>query len=628
MTLKTISRPEYPRPQFVRKNNWINLNGLWDFSFDDENVGLKERWYLKKQHAKFNEKINVPFCFQSELSGINDQSFHDVVWYKREFIQSENFKHKRVYLNFGAVDYSCKVYLNEHFIGSHEGGYSSFNFDITNFLNNKKNDLVLRVEDPSRDCEIPRGKQFWEKEHETSAIFYPRITGIWQTVWLETVNLDYYVKNVKITPDIDQLQIMVECEVFGIGFGDLRMDISVLFAKDLISKIELNLDFLGDLSKKRKGKDFVKEKQGYYEKRMGFRKNANSFKFKIEIPENELRLWDDKNPDLYDIILKLYDKKTQEIYDNIKSYFGMREISIVNGKLNKKVLLNHKELYQKLFLVQGYWSQGLYTAPSEEDIKLDIQYVKDFGFNGIRTHQKAFDPIFLYWCDKMGVLIWGEMGSAFMFSAKSELRFINQSIEMIERDYNHPSIIAWVLLNEGWGVNNAEKDKRMVDFTVSLYYLIKSIDPTRLIIDDDGWWHTKTDLCTKHFYLPLKFLPKNFNEELKFEGYGRAIPKFYLKPFQYLDEPIIYSEIGGYGLDYDNSSEKKYSYGEYKNAEELFDAVLILLKEFDARKKWIHGFCYTELYDQFQEINGLLTMHRKPKFPPEQLKKELDKLFY
>ena len=635
MSLKNTPRPEYPRPQFVRENNWLNLNGEWDFAFDDINLGLKERWYEKKNEEKFNLKILVPFCFQSELSGINDQNFHDIVWYKRIFELTEIFNNQRVLLNFGSVDYKCNVYLNERLVGSHEGGYIGFTIDITDYVE-KQNYLVVRVEDPSTNCEIPRGKQFWEEK--LSTIFYSRVTGIWQTVWIESVDLKNFIKSIKLTPKIEQdiSEIFIECEVFGLGYEDLYLKSIIQYKNEIISELDLNLDFLGDRKKKRRDKAIIKEKTGMFEKMWRYMKNPNKFTFKLEIQKENLRLWDTHTPNLYDLYLELYDKNSNEVIDDIKSYFGMRKISISEGlssddimqTFNQRIFLNDNPLYQKLLLVQGYWPDGLYTAPSDEAIIKDIQFIKDLGFNGLRTHQKAFDPRFLYWCDKMGVLVWGEMGNAFMFSIESCLRFITQYVEMIERDYNHPSIIAWVLLNEGWGVNRAEQDKRMVDYTISLYYFIKSIDPTRIIIDDDGWWHTKTDICTKHFYLDISLLPKDFDEERNFKEYKPFIPKFYHEPYEYFNEPIIYSEVGGYGLDFYGNTKNIFCQGKTKSSKELFERILALLKELDKRKNWIQGFCYTELYDQFQEINGLLTFDRIPKFPIENLKEELNKLFY
>lgn len=621
-SFQNIPRPDYPRPHFERKENWVNLNGEWDFSFDDDDIGLKERWYKQKKKENFKKKIVVPFCFQSELSGIGDQSFHDIVWYRKEFTIPSKFEKNRVLLHFGALDNSCLVFLNGERIGSHEGGYIGFILDITDFIETDINILVLRVEDPSSDLEIPRGKQFWFEK--LTSIFYPRVTGIWQTVWLEFVSLKNHLKWVKITPDIDKSQIIVECDVAGKGVPELKLSIKVLFNNQAVAQEELNLDFLGDISAKRDRK-IIKTKGVQIRLQ-----NPSPFKFKIKIPKDSLHLWDVKTPNLYDLILKIHNSKSKESHDMVKCYFGMRKISLSDAPTgsNKRVLLNDKLIYQKLFLIQGYWPDSLYTAPSDEAIKLDIQYIKDFGFNGLRTHQKIFDPRFLYWCDKMGLLVWGEIGNAFQFSPRAQLNIINEFAAEIERDYNHPSIIVWTVLNEGWGVAGAHRNPEMADYTASLYHLMKSLDPTRLIVDDDGWFHTKTDLCTIHLYGSYDLLANSLEEEKKFDL--RSAFPIYLEPYSYDNEPIIYSEIGGFGLDMNKDSEEgAWGYGGVgTSSDDLFEKVVNLLKLFDKRKDWIHGFCYTELYDQFQEVNGLLTMNREPKFPPSRLKKAIEDLFY
>ncbi|MHA2392710.1 MAG: glycoside hydrolase family 2 protein [Promethearchaeota archaeon] len=612
---KTIPRPEYPRPQFVRENNWINLNGNWDFTFDDLDVGIKEKWYKKEASNKFDKKILVPFCFQSELSGINDTSFHDIIWYRREFVIPKKFQDKRVLAHFGAIDYRCRVYVNGEHIDSNEGGYIGFSMDITQYVK-EHNVLVVKVEDPSQDLEIPRGKQYWQREIER--IFYPRISGIWQTVWLEFVSSDLYLKKVNLVPDIDKSELMVEFKLFGIEFTDIVVLIEILFNEKVVTTEEFNLKFLTNYYFDRKRLN-----------RIIFPKTRNRFKLKISIPKDKLYLWDTDHPDLYDMYIKIFNKSTGSIYDVVKSYFGMRKISLSKNieEYNKKILLNNKPIYQKLFLVQGYWPKGLYTAPSDDHIIKDIQYIKDFGFNGLRTHQKAFDPRFLYWCDKMGVLVWGEIGNSYIFTVDSQKRLINEFIAEIERDFNHPSIITWVPINESWGVYGSKGIKKRASYTQSLYNFIKSIDPTRLVVDDDGWWHTVTDICTRHFYDDVKELPKSFEDEL--QSHKQAVPEIYLKDFEYKGEPIVYSEMGGFGYDLHNKIEKKWGYGDLmEDEDELFKKVLNVLVEFDKRKSWLQGFCYTELYDQFQEINGLLSIEREPKFPPSKLKEKLDKMFY
>ncbi|TXT65570.1 MAG: Beta-galactosidase [Promethearchaeota archaeon] len=632
---QTIPRSEYPRPQFIRKDNWINLNGTWRFRFDDGNKGLKERWYNRSSEF-FEKDILVPFCFQSKLSGIHDESFHNTMWYYKKFKIPSKGLDKRILLHFGAVDYNARIYLNANFVGSHEGGYTPFTIDISDFAQ-EENEIIVRVEDPSKDNEIPRGKQFWQKD--PGWIFYPRVSGIWQTVWIEFVSKEHYIQEIKITPNIDEPSITIECYVSGKGYKDLR--IKALVNKDAreIAEYQTKLDFLGDIEKKRKRRNLLEKQFGIVEKLFKIHP-ANKFEFKMSIPKEDLELWDIEHPFLYDLSLHIYDKNTQKIYDQVESYFGMREISLSEGQIeiktecdtittqNKVILLNKKPVYQKLFLVQGYWADGLYTAPTDAAMKKDIDLIKQFGFNGLRTHQKAFDPRYLYWCDKLGVLVWGEMGSPYAFSTEAQKRFINEYINMIERDYNHPSIIAWTLLNEGWGVPGAEFDACKAHYTLSLYHLVKSIDSTRLVIDDDGWYHTKTDLCTKHFYTNLNLLPDTFEEEKTMNYPEDYEPSIYLHGFGYENEPIVYSEVGGYTLDYNNNIENPVGYGKVNTSEELFSRVIELLKVFDKKKTWISGFCYTELYDQFQEINGFLTIEREPKFPPGKLKEEVEKLFY
>ncbi|NVM18403.1 MAG: glycoside hydrolase family 2 [Candidatus Lokiarchaeota archaeon] len=620
-----IPRPEYPRPQFVREDNWINLNGEWDFCFDDADIGLKDRWYKGETSEHFDRKITVPFCFQSKLSGIEDKSFHEVIWYRRVFEIPKLIKNKKVLLHFGSIDYKSLIYLNGEYVGSHEGGYIGFSLDITNYLEDI-NTLVVRVEDPSQDLEIPRGKQFWKSELEL--IFYPRVSGIWQTVWLEFLSPEYYIENLKITPNIDKSEVIFEINIDGMGFSELYLFIDIIIKNKTIAQDKINLDFIGKFGREKNIK-VLKEKIEIFHKDIGFYENPNRFKFKVKIPKDQLFLWDIDSPNLYDLSLKVQNEKTGEVYDEVSSYFGMRKISISDYKDKvRQILLNGKPLYQKLFLVQGYWPDTLYTPPSDDHIIKDIQFIIDFGFNGLRTHQKAFDPRFLYWCDKMGVLVWGEIGNAFRFSVKSRLRLINEFVAEIERDYNHPSIIAWVPLNEGWGVSGAERDPKRGYYTSALYFLIKSVDSTRLIIDDDGYWHTETnDICTRHHYPINGSIPETLEEELN--SHKSSVPRPYLKHYEYQGEPIIYSEIGGFGYDFKQNIEKKWGYGDLmKDSEDLFENVLQLLKKFDARKEWIHGFCYTELYDQFQEINGLLTFDREPKFPPHKLKERLDIMFF
>ena len=620
-----IPRPDYPRPQFVRKDNWINLNGEWNFNFDDENCGIEQEWYKKANSRIIDKRINVPYCYQSELSGISDYTPHRYIWYKKHFQIPESFENKRILLHFGAIDYFCRVYLNDIYIGSHEGGFVGFTLDITPFIQKeqKENTLIVYVEDPYDDLEIPRGKQFWKEKWKS--IFYPNISGIWQTVWIEAVNREFYLKKFMIITDIDTSEIVIECDITGLGKEDVILISTIHLGNDLVSKIDFPLSFLGDHKKKSKITALLNDKLQSSGIEFDFYDNPSKFKFKMKIPKDKLVLWSPSSPELYDLDFKIYNRTLKNVYDEVKSYFGMRKVSIGD---NGKILLNNKPFYQKLVLIQGYWPDGLYTAPSEDAIKVDIKYIKSFGFNGLRAHQKVFDPQFLYWCDKEGLLVWSELGSNYVYSTCAQKKFITQYIEMIERDFNHPSIIVWNILNESWGVFLADKYPRKVDYIISLYYLIRSIDSSRLIIDNDGWWHTKSDICTKHFYANSKYLPNNLKEEIDQEYVAPNYPEPYLENFAYNNEPIVYSEIGGVAMDYYKNMKKYRGVGLVKSNKELLTYLEDLILNFIERKEWIQGFCYTQLYDQFQEINGLLTFDRTPKFAPEELEHRLRSLKY
>lgn len=578
-----IFRQEYPRPQLVRED-WLNLNGEWDFTFDDKNVGCKEKWY-KKGHTFLN-KINVPFAYQTELSGINDQSFHDWVWYRREFNIPEEWKGKKIVLHFGAVDYRAWVYVNEQLVGYHEGGNVSFNFDITEYLNGGTETLVVKVEDPSVDETIPRGKQYW-LEHSDS-IWYTRTTGIWQTVWMEAVETTHLSK-VRFTPDVDQGSIDIEYEVVG---------------EYLNKEIDITIEFKGNIVASESAKIYEN-----YNKR-----SINLYNYKIFRTgfHHDGWNWTPENPNLFDVKITLKDKVT--VLDEVASYFGMRKIHIEDGMVH----LNNKPYYQKLVLDQGYWPEGLLTAPTDEDLKKDIELAKEMGFNGCRKHQKVEDPRFLYWADQLGFLVWGECAAAASYSEEAAARLTKEWIGIIDRDYNHPSIVAWVPLNESWGIPSIRFNKQQQHHSLAMYHLIHSLDTTRLVISNDGWELTKSDICAIHNY------NHGSNDELAKYGYFKkslstkddilnsqpAKRKIYANGFEHKGEPILLTEFGGIGFKVGGDS--GWGYTAVKNVEDFVnDYKRIMEAVYDSQI--LHGYCYTQLTDVEQEINGLLTYDRKPK---------------
>jgi beta-galactosidase/beta-glucuronidase len=593
-----MHRTEYPRPQLVR-GNWINLNGIWEFEFDDDNVGMEEKWF--RNNKQFRRNIQVPFSYQSELSGIHETAFHDWVWYRRSFKLPEGYAdNKRIFLRFGAVDYRAMVFVNEQFVGSHEGGHTPFSFDITTYLKGGSESLVVRAEDPSIDETIPRGKQFWEEE--STSIWYTRTTGIWQTVWMEAVDKTH-LKKLRFTPDLDNGDVVIEFELSG-ECQNKTVEIDISLKKELIAK------------------DIVVTKEAYT------KRSVNLFGRTILRTEyhNEGWTWTPETPNLFDVRIEI--KDGVRILDEVTSYFGMRKVHAENGM----VFLNNKPYYQKLILDQGYWPDGLLTAPTDEALKRDIELAKKMGFNGCRKHQKVEDPRFLYWADRLGFLVWGECAASASYSEESVSRLTREWLEIIERDYNHPCIVTWVPINESWGVPRICSDKRQKHHSLGMYHLIHSLDTTRLVISNDGWEMTETDICAVHNY------NHGQKDEIeKYEYYKQSLAtasgiihsvisghSVYTGGFEYQGAPILLTEFGGIGFKSGGGS--GWGYTSVSCEEEYLSEYERIMKAvFASEALW--GYCYTQLTDVEQEINGILTYDRKPKCDLEKIR-ELNNMWH
>ncbi|TDQ01685.1 glycosyl hydrolase family 2 [Halanaerobium saccharolyticum] len=584
---RKIPRPEHPKPQFKR-SDWQNLNGAWNFAFDDQNLGEKDKWYKKEE---LEEKIIVPFSFETKASGIADRSEHNFIWYQRTF-KVEVDSEKKIILNFGAVDYKTKVWINGRFAGSHSGGYDSFTFDISDFVDyREENNLVVKVED-SRSKSQPRGKQTYKNDN--FLCWYTRTTGIWQTVWLEYVDQNLYLRDLKITPDIDQSE--VELDYFfnaeDFGTGNYKLLTTIEFEGKKITEFEFEIT-----------------KANY------------KLKINVEDENNELKLWYPDSPNLYDLKLTLF--RDNEVVDQLSSYFGMRKISIEADQ----ILLNNQPLYQKLILDQGYWPDSLVTPPSDQAIKKDVELAKKMGFNGARKHQKIEDDRFYYWADKLGLLVWAEMGSTYEFSEQAVENFSLEWQRVVKELYNHPSIVCWVPFNESWGIEAVKSNKKQQSFTESIYQLTKSIDSERPIISNDGWEHTTSDIITFHDYvesidkLRQTYLEKIdkllankevFNDQVYIEG-GKFIMA---DNYDYQGQPLLFSEFGGVAF----QNKEGWGYGEQvQTKEELFQRIeklMVLIKE----AEYFRGYCYTQLTDVEQEKNGLLDENREFKLELEKIK--------
>jgi len=571
-----VPRQEHPRPDMARAD-WQSLNGPWEFEFDDADKGQAERWHAGSR--KFSKKILVPYCFQSKLSGIADPAFHDVVWYRRSLQIPESWRSKRIQLHFGAVDYEARVWVNGDSAGSHRGGHVSFSVDIADLVKSGGNTIVLRVSDPSTDRTIPRGKQYWKEKSER--IWYTRTTGIWQPVWIEAVDA-IHVKRLRITPDVDRSQVGIEVLMSRVA-PELKLRISAKKDGALQGRAEV------DLSQARSTATLALENQ---------------------------QLWSPERPNLYDLSIEVI--SGDKILDKVDSYFGQRKVGVHAGKF----YLNNAPYYLKLVLDQGYWPDSLLTPPTDDAIQHDIKMTKAFGLNGARKHQKVEDPRWLYWCDKIGFIVWGEMANAYDFSEEYVERFAQEWQEVIARDYNHPSIVAWVPINESWGARQILTSAVQQEHVKSLYHLTRSLDQSRLVVDNDGWEHTDaTDLFTLHDYartgeeMAAKYkiletdparIPRNGREALAF-GY------------KYNGTPFMMTEFGGIAYRVGTPlAENEWGYSGIEPTKEKMLARLRGLIRALRANSAIAGYCYTQLTDVEQEINGLMTYDRKPKASPEE----------
>lgn len=575
-----IIRNEYPRPQ-QKRSDWFTLNGEWDFCFDDKNEGLIKDYRLG---SGFDKKIIVPFAYQYKASGIGNESVHEIVWYKKKFvIDSLN---KNYLLCFGGVDYLCDVYVNGIFVLSHEGAYDEFDADITRYLKKGENLLVLRVYDPQKS-DIPRGKQSWKGRF---GCWYTPTTGVWKSVWIECFNKDYVTCRTLFT-DIDDGRV----------YGEIQTEYGVA------DRLEIEIFENGKL--KTSAKSGIEHGRARY-----------SVSMINDIEIDKFNLWSPERPNLYGISYKIY--AGDELLDSIDSRFGMRKISIENGK----ICLNNRPYYQKLILDQGYFGDGGLTALSAEQIKNSIVLMKSAGFNGARKHQKIEDPYFYYYCDELGFLAWLEMPSAYTFG-KTEIKALNsQIVDIVSQNSSFCSIVAYVPLNESWGVSEIVSNKMQQSLAKSLYYTLKALDQTRLVSTNDGWEGVgESDMITVHDYCRgSDSYADKYTDVNKIADIAPAGRKIIANGSKYSGQPLIFSEYGGiaFAKDAENGN---WGYGDgAKNADELLERIKDLT--LGLKSTYFQGLCYTQLTDVQQEVNGLCDADYNPKLNIQELKKILDSI--
>ncbi len=583
--MTNLPRAEYPRPDFER-DKFVCLNGEWDFAYDDDNRGLSEKWY-KDEKEHFDRKITVPYTYLCELSGIDDQDFHDIVWYKRKVTFENRLPGGRFILHFGAIDQEADIWIDEDHVCHHEGGNTPIEIDVTDSVRgSKEHSITVRAFDDSFDFEMTRGKQFWEKK--SSGIFYTRTVGIWQSVWFEEVPA-VYLRRLRVTPDLDEKMIEIEMQLGG--------------GKEAVAGVSVSL----------KGKELLADKVNISNGKAKVKYWLDSA-LTLDWHHQESWTWSPENPVLFDLLLDVKAGSDDAIADTVKSYFAFRKINTHMGK----ILLNNRPYTMKMLLDQGYFRKGLLTAPSDDDLKRDIEYAKEMGFNGARKHQKVEDPRYLYWADKLGFIVWGEGPSSYEYSQLAAERHTKEWLEILRRDYNHPCIVAWVPLNESWGVHEILDREDEQAHSLALYYLIKSIDRTRLVISNDGWTHTKSDIITIHDYSgDREELEKRYADldsiVKEFPG-GHAL---FAKGYEYHGEPIMVTEFGGISFCKDGT--EGWGYTAAENEEDFMERYRNVVEPIMASPN-VQGFVYTQLTDVEQEINGLMTYDRQFKVDPSRIK--------
>jgi beta-galactosidase/beta-glucuronidase len=558
---------DHPRPHFLRER-WSSLNGPWRFATSTTS---------DPDQVAYDRDIIVPFPPEAPLSGLHDEAYHERVWYQRSFEIPDAWRSGRLLLHFGAVDYHARVWVNGKLVATHEGGHTPFHADITDVLVAGSQTVTVCADDDPHDMQLPRGKQDWLPEPH--GIWYPRTTGIWQSVWLEPL-ASAHIGRVRFTPDLPSFSIGTEVQVAGTQQGHLHVEVRhgerVLVADRW------------QLAGKRIARTLTLPDPGI--------DNAR-----------QTLLWSPEHPTLLDVTLRL--EVAGVVVDEVHTYTALRSVEARDGYFH----LNGRPYPLRLVLDQGYWTEGLMTAPSGEALRRDVELTKALGFNGVRKHQKIEDPRFLFWADTLGLLVWEELPSAYAFGPDAVQRLTRVWLEAIERDYNHPCIVTWVAFNESWGVPDLPNDARQRHAVAALYHLTKSLDATRLVVGNDGWEHVVTDLITLHDYSrdPATLAERYGSDTasrytaLQVIEHGRV---GMLDPEEERGQPVILSEFGG--IRYHPAS-VGWGYQQVENPADLLRIYAEMIRALPLRG--VAGFCYTQLTDTFQEQNGLLFADRQPK---------------
>ena len=569
------NRGVHPRPQMQRAQ-WRSLDGTWQFAFDDD------ARHRQPSTVVFDRTIVVPFPPESPASGIAEPGFHQVVWYRSSVDLDRPEREARLLLHFGAVDYHAQVWVNGQLVVEHRGGHTPFTADVTEARGGgSRLEIIVRAADDPHDLSQPRGKQDWlERPHE---IWYPRTTGIWQSVWLEPV----------ATTSIERLTWSPHLDHWEMGL-DLHLSGPVHPQMSVRAVLEKDGEVLADDRYAVRGREIAR--------RIGFADPG------IDDYRNHL-LWSPSHPVLIDAWIELWDG--DRLIDRVSSYTALRSVGVQGNRF----MLNGRPYYLKMVLDQGYWPETHLAPPSPEALCRDVELARALGFNGIRKHQKLEDPRWLYWCDRLGMLVWAEMPSPYRFTTTAVERVVAEWTEAVHRDISHPCVVAWVPLNESWGVPDLPTNPAHRNYVRALYHLTKTLDPSRPVIGNDGWEHVATDIITIHDYassskvlLERYQTSQSVTEVLsRLQPGGRALT---VDGFHPDEHPVVLSEFGGVALV--SGGEDGWGYSRAQDSEQFLQTYGRLLAAVH-ECQGLAGFCYTQLTDTFQEKNGLVTAERVPK---------------
>lgn len=600
----SVQDGSYPRPQMLRAE-WCNLDGAWSFRHDDDDEGLAEGW---SHGFSSDHRIEVPYPPESAASDIADPGFHPVVWYSRQ-IGTEDLTtagygsdRPRILLHFGAVDYRAQVWVDGRFVGEHEGGHTPFTFDISHLVRSgraedstsRRHTIVLRAEDDPHDVSQPRGKQDW---HESPhAIWYRRTTGIWQTVWLEAVPATYiaHLRWVQEGPAAVTASLQLKGPIPAGAAVRVKLrweerDEDLATASLLVSSTLQRVEVSVPVARQANGQ-----------------------------AERELT-WSPERPRLLDAQIVLSDGEGNDV-DVVASYLGLRTVGVDHGSF----LLNNRPYNVRSVLNQGYWPQSHLAAPSYDAHRQEVELIKALGFNATRIHQKIEDPRFLYWADRLGLLVWGEAPGAYEFSPIAIQRLMWEWMSAVERDSSHPSIVTWVPANESWGIQHVASSPAQQAYSRALADITRALDPSRPVISNDGWEHQNSDIISVHDYEgDGAVLARTYADDAArarlVGGIGPAGRRILVGGARDQGQPIMLTEFGG--IDYQVGPRREDGWG-YSAVADGAEWIARITSLYDAIRasSFLAGSCYTQLTDTMQETNGLLTEDRAPKMSIDQLR--------